>query len=149
MNHLDNVIAESAEHHRTFAILFIDLDHFKAVNDTYGHEYGDKLLVDATQRMQDCLRETDFVARLGGDEFIVLLEMISTAEKAMDIANELIQSISLPYKIKAKSLSIGASIGISLYPQHDSHAEGLLKKADDALYQAKDKRGKAILFNQS
>lgn len=134
MNHLDNVIVESAEHQRTFAILFIDLDHFKAVNDTYGHEYGDKLLIDATQRMQSCLRETDFVARLGGDEFIVLLEMISTAEKAMDISNVLIQSISLPYKINATSLSIGASIGISLYPQHDSHAEGLLKKADDALY---------------
>ena len=129
MNHLDNVLVESAEHQRIFAILFIDLDHFKTVNDTYGHEYGDKLLVDATQRMQGCLRETDFIARLGGDEFIVLLEMISTAEKAMDITNELIQSISLPYKINATSLSIGASIGVSLYPQHDSNAKGLLKKS--------------------
>lgn len=128
MNHLDNVIEESQEHKRTFAVLFIDLDHFKAINDTRGHEYGDHILINATKRMQECLRETDIVARLGGDEFIVILEMISTADRAMEIANELIQSVSQPYNIKSETLAIGTSIGVSLYPQHHTHAEGLLKK---------------------
>jgi len=145
MNHLDEVIEESQEHKRTFAVLFIDLDYFKAINDTYGHEYGDHILINATKRMQDCLRETDKVARLGGDEFVVILEMVSTPDKALEIANELIQSISQPYDIKNKALTIGTSIGVSLYPQHDTQAEGLLKKADSALYKAKEDRGKAIL----
>jgi len=148
MNHLDKVILESEQHKRTFAVLFIDLDHFKAINDTYGHDYGDLVLIEATRRMQDGLRETDLVARLGGDEFVIVLEVMSTSKQAMNIANDLIQSISLPYEIKAKTLSIGTSIGVSLYPQHDSHAEGLLKKADEALYQAKENRGKTILFEK-
>lgn len=146
MNQLDNIILESVEHKRLFAILFMDLDHFKAINDTYGHEYGDQILIEASNRMQGCLRETDLVARLGGDEFVIILEMISTSEKVMDIASKLIQSVSLPYKVKNKTLSIGTSIGISLYPEHDIYAEGLLKKADRALYQAKESRGKAILY---
>lgn len=146
MEHLDKVISDSQSHQRSFAVLFIDLDHFKAINDTYGHEYGDHILVEATQRMQSHLRETDLVARLGGDEFVILLEMISVPEKAIDIANELIESVSLPYEIKNKTLTIGSSIGVSLYPQHDHEAGGLLKKADRALYKAKEKRGNAILY---
>ena len=146
MNHLDQVITDSQHHQRSFAVLFIDLDHFKAINDTYGHEYGDQLLVEATERMQANLRETDLVARLGGDEFVILLEMISVPEKAIDIANEVIQSVSLPYEINNKTLTIGTSIGVSLYPQHDDEAGGLLKKADKALYTAKESRGKAILY---
>jgi len=146
MNYLDDLIIESKQHSREFAVLFIDLDHFKTINDTYGHEYGDQILMAATQRMQSTLRETDLVARLGGDEFIIALEMISSADKAIEIAKELIQSISMPYEIKDKVLTIGASIGISNYPNHGTCTEALLKHADLALYQAKDNRGEAILY---
>jgi len=132
---------------RSFAILFMDLDFFKAINDTHGHEYGDRILIEAAQRMQTCIRDTDLVARIGGDEFVVLLEMISVPEGATQIAEKLIQEISKPYTIKAKTLSIGVSIGISLYPQHDVSSAGLLKKADQALYGAKEGRGKAILYS--
>jgi len=146
MTYLDELIIESNQHNREFAVLFIDLDHFKVVNDTYGHEYGDKILIDATQRMQIALRETDLVARLGGDEFVIALEMISSADKTIAIAKELIQSLSMPYEIKSKTLIIGASIGVSLYPKHGNCTEALLKHADLALYQAKDNRGEAILY---
>jgi len=146
MNHLNAVIIDSLHHNQSFALLFIDLDHFKVVNDTYGHEYGDQILVDATKRMKRCLRETDLIARLGGDEFVVVLENISESEKAMQIAEQLIETVSQDYKIKEKVLSIGVSIGVSLFPEHDSNAHGLLQKADKALYQAKENRGKSILF---
>ena len=147
MDQLDEIIIGSEKRNRRFAILFIDLDHFKAVNDNYGHEYGDKILIEATQRMKSCLRDTDIVARLGGDEFVAILEIISTSEIAVEIAENLIHSISLPYKIKEKELLIGASIGISIYPKHDTHSEGLLKKADKALYEAKEERGNVVLYN--
>jgi len=146
MNYLDELIIESTQHNREFAVLFIDLDHFKVINDSYGHEYGDKILIDATQRMQIALRETDLVARLGGDEFVIALEMISSTDKTIAIAKELIQSLSMPYEIKSKTLTIGASIGVSLYPNHGNCTEALLKHADLALYQAKDNRGEAILY---
>lgn len=146
MNHLDAVIINSLHHKQSFALLFMDLDHFKVVNDTYGHEYGDQLLVDVTERMKLSLRETDLLARLGGDEFVVVLENISGTEKSMQIARKLIETVSKEYKIKEKVLSIGVSIGVSLFPEHDSNAHGLLKKADKALYQAKENRDKSILF---
>ena len=127
MNHLDAVIINSLHHKQSFALLFMDLDHFKVVNDTYGHEYGDQLLVDVTERMKLSLRETDLLARLGGDEFVVVLENISGTEKSMQIARKLIETVSKEYKIKEKVLSIGVSIGVSLFPEHDSNAHGLLK----------------------
>ncbi len=96
--------------------------------------------------MQDALRDTDIVARLGGDEFVILLDRPSSSNKVIKIAENLIQSLSMNYEIKGKSLSIGTSIGISLYPEHDTHAERLLKKADEALYKAKENRGQAILY---
>jgi len=146
MNQLDEVIIESRKA-RLFAILFIDLDRFKIVNDTFGHEFGDKILIEVAQRAQNNLRDTDIIARLGGDEFAVILEIIPSEEKAVEIAEQLIRSISMPYTINEKEISIGASIGISIYPAHSSHGESLLKKADEALYQAKEVRGKAILYS--
>jgi len=147
MNLLDELIQESTMRHRMFAVLFIDLDRFKTINDLHGHEYGDRMLIEATQRMQNRLRDTDTVARMGGDEFVALLDIISSVDKAVELANDLIRTISLPYQIKGKSLSIGASIGMSIFPHHNRHPEGLLKFADTALYQAKEKRGQTVLFN--
>lgn len=149
MNLLDDLIQESTTRHRMFAVLFIDLDRFKAINDLHGHEYGDRVLVEVTQRVQNRLRDTDTVARMGGDEFVAVLDMISSVDKAVGIANDLIQAISLPYQIIAKTLSISASIGISIFPHHNTYAEGLLKFADAALYQAKEKRGQALLYKPS
>jgi len=149
MEFLTESLKFSSSVDRLSAVLFMDLDFFKAINDTYGHEYGDLILIEAAQRMQDCIRATDLVARLGGDEFVILLEMIATAEEAIEIAEKLIQVISSTYIIKGKTLSIGVSIGISLYPEHDISSEGLLKKADTALYGAKEERGRAVLYHAS
>ncbi|MFT7686596.1 MAG: diguanylate cyclase (GGDEF)-like protein [Candidatus Azotimanducaceae bacterium] len=146
MSNLDEMIIKSKENEHKFAILFIDLDHFKSINDTYGHEYGDAILIQATIRMEEALRDTDVIARLGGDEFVAMLEMISSPSNALKIANTLIEELSKPYLIKSNSLLIGASIGISIYPTHAHCSEGLLKKADIALYEAKEDRGKAILL---
>jgi len=129
-----------------FAILFIDLDHFKTINDSHGHDHGDQILIDAVQRIETCLHGTDLLARLGGDEFVVLLKSVSEMDKVVEMAEEIIRTVSKPYEIKSKILSLGASIGISLYPQHDVHVEGLLKKADKALYRAKKNRGKAVFY---
>jgi diguanylate cyclase (GGDEF)-like protein len=147
METLSGALKLSQHVDRSLAVLFLDLDFFKAVNDTHGHEYGDKVLIEAAQRMQACIRDTDIIARLGGDEFVILLEMILAPKGAISIAEKLIQAISKPYNIKGKSISIGVSIGISLYPVHDTSAEGLLKKADQALYGAKENRGKVVLFS--
>jgi len=149
MNHLDEVILESEQKKRLFSLLFIDLDHFKVVNDTHGHEYGDSILVEATQRMLECIRDTDIAARLGGDEFVIILERISSSQKAVDIAKKLIHSLSKPYDVLDKNLSIGASIGISVYPDHGTISEVLLRNADAALYIAKEKRGNSVLFTQN
>lgn len=147
MNDLDEIIIESEKRQRMFSVLFIDLDHFKTVNDSFGHEYGDRLLIQVTQRLQQPLRDTDIIARLGGDEFVVILEKIANSDTAMMIAQTLIEEISRPYVIDDHTLKIGASIGVSMFPAHDAHAEGLLKKADDALYYAKVNRGQAILYS--
>jgi diguanylate cyclase (GGDEF)-like protein len=141
------LIQEASDPDNLFALLFIDLDHFKTINDTHGHDHGDQILISAVQRIQACLHETDLLARLGGDEFVVLLRAQVSMEKVIQIAEAIILSISRPYEIKDKILSLGASIGISLYPQHDLQVEGLLKKADKALYRAKENRGTAVFYN--
>ncbi len=149
MKNLDEVIVDSGDKKNMFAVLFVDLDRFKSINDTFGHEFGDEILVQATLRMQESLRETDVIARLGGDEFVVILELISSPVMAMQIATKLIEALSDDYRIKSKSLSIGASIGVSIFPVHAEQSEALLKKADMALYEAKEDRGKAILYVES
>ncbi|NOQ16580.1 MAG: diguanylate cyclase, partial [Methyloprofundus sp.] len=147
MELLTGTLKLSGKVDRSLAVLFLDLDFFKAINDSHGHEFGDMILIEVGQRMQSCVRDTDLVARLGGDEFVVLLEMIAAPEEALEIAEKLIQIVSIPYAIKGRQLSIGVSVGISLYPQHDTSSDGLLKKADHALYGAKENRGKAVLFS--
>jgi len=149
MNILDDRINEAEKSNLQFAILFIDLDRFKSVNDTYGHDYGDRLLVLVSKRMHECLHESDKIARLGGDEFIILLEEgADSDEHVLKVAKKLIHVLSQPYEIHGEIVSIGASIGISLYPHHDTHSEGLLKKADNALYQAKNTRGYATISSE-
>jgi len=121
------------------AILFIDLDGFKAVNDTHGHDVGDSLLVGVAERLLCCVREVDTVARIGGDEFMIVLSDISSHEKIAQIAQKVIDALSELFLIGNENVSIGASIGIALYPDHAQDPEALVKCADDAMYAVKSK----------
>ncbi len=130
-----------------FAIACLDLDHFKEVNDTLGHNTGDRLLQEVATRLTCCVREVDLVARLGGDEFAVLLPGIHEAGEAHGVARRLIDTISGAYEIDGASMMIGVSIGIALAPHDGTTAEALLMHADLAMYAAKaDGRGGARLF---
>ncbi|MBL6986312.1 MAG: EAL domain-containing protein [Methylobacter sp.] len=124
---------------KRLALLMLDLDRFKAVNDSLGHSAGDELLQQVAMRISTRLRDVDMVARLGGDEFIVLLEDISHAEDAARVAEQIILVLSKPFQlVQSNDVQIGASIGISLYPEHGASYEILMDHADAALYQAKD-----------
>ncbi|NYS60873.1 EAL domain-containing protein [Halomonas salicampi] len=119
------------------AVIFIDLDHFKQVNDTLGHAVGDELLLQASERMQEKLREDDTLARLGGDEFIALLPGIGDFSEATRIAQRLIDTVSAPYCINTHTFRIGCSLGVSLYPDDGDDSETLIQNADAAMYRAK------------
>ena len=135
---------------KQLALLMLDLDRFKAVNDSLGHQAGDALLQQVAGRITSRLREVDLVARLGGDEFIVLLENITHPDDAARVAEEIIADLSKPFRlIQSDDVRIGASIGISLYPQHGDSPEMLLDHADAALYHAKDQgRGCFAYFSE-
>ncbi|MDD5179678.1 MAG: PAS domain S-box protein [Gallionellaceae bacterium] len=119
------------------ALMFLDLDQFKPINDTLGHAVGDLLLKEAAKRMQDCVRESDTVARMGGDEFIVLLPSIETEQDAMVVAEKIRLALCQPFELAGENLRISSSIGIAVYPEHGSEEEMLLRNADDAMYCAK------------
>lgn len=120
------------------AILFIDLDGFKSVNDTYGHHTGDYALKVVSNKLKNLIRNVDTAARLGGDEFVVILDCIKNSEDAPLIANKLIAAIAQPINYNDKTINIGASIGIAIYPDHSSKPEDIIKLADLAMYKAKD-----------
>lgn len=119
------------------ALLFIDLDHFKGVNDTFGHDAGDTLLREVARRIEACLRKVDSVARMGGDEFTVILSRIAGASDAAVVAEKILQSLSVPVVLPGGEFTAGASIGISIFPEDAAVAESLLKQADAAMYEAK------------
>ncbi len=141
LDRLSQIVMQSTRYERRFALLFIDLDGFKSVNDTLGHDAGDELLIKVAEKLLECVRESDTVARLGGDEFTVILSTIITPENAETVARILVEKLSVPLTIQGHEAQIGASIGISLFPEHGDDPEILLKKADDAMYLAK-KQGK-------
>jgi len=122
---------------RALGLLFIDLDHFKDINDTYGHFAGDAFLRAVTQRLKGALRDSDTIARLGGDEFIVLLEACNSRQNAEDVANRLLQELHQPFVVEDTAVYAGASIGIALYPEAGTNFDELLKAADTAMYSAK------------
>jgi diguanylate cyclase (GGDEF)-like protein/PAS domain S-box-containing protein len=129
----------AAERHRTkLAVLFIDVDRFKQINDSLGHSVGDSLLQAVAQRLLACVRNSDTVGRLGGDEFVVVLSELSHSEDAAISADKLLATLSRPYNIDAHEVHITASIGIATYPDDAPDAETLLKNADVAMYHAKD-----------
>lgn len=139
---------ELAKRHATkLALLFIDLDQFKPVNDTWGHRLGDLLLRAVAERMKPRVRAADTIGRIGGDEFVVLLTDLEEPDAALQVAEELRQALAQPFVIEGHELSISASIGIALYPDHGADAEELSRHADLAMYRAKqDGRDRLNLF---
>ena len=121
---------------RGFAVLMFDLDGFKEVNDTWGHAAGDRVLAIVAERARKCMRASDTVGRLGGDEFLAILPEVNL-EGAMHVAEKLRESMALPCDLDGKSATIGASVGVSLYPEHGADPESLQRAADAALYRAK------------
>lgn len=137
MDRLEQQVARARRDSTHLALVFLDLNEFKPVNDTYGHAVGDLLLQEAAQRMQRCVRESDTVARIGGDEFVVLLPSAATVADAVVVADKIRHAVGQPYVLAGHRLAVSASLGMALYPQHGDSAELLLKRADAAMYQAK------------
>lgn len=135
---LDQAIANAEREQTTLALLFVDLDKFKPVNDQYGHHIGDLLLMAVADRIRDCLRRTDSAARLGGDEFVVLLPLIKNEENALKIAENIRHELNRPFHIEGLTLEISSSTGVAIYPQHTVNAQHLLELADTAMYHAKE-----------
>jgi diguanylate cyclase (GGDEF)-like protein/PAS domain S-box-containing protein len=134
---MKTAIGNASRYSSQFAVLFVDLDRFKPINDSLGHEIGDKLLKAVAERMQSRVRETDTVSRLGGDEFVVLLSQVHAASGATRVAEKIIAALSQPYHIGQHELLLTASIGISIYPDSGRDASSLLRSADEAMYSAK------------
>lgn len=136
---LQKEIKRSARARQSFALMFIDLDGFKLVNDNYGHDVGDKLLIEVSHRINECIRESDTVARLGGDEFTTLIINLANGLDAVNIAEKILNVLNQPFTIGEHKVHLSASIGISIYPEHSTIADVLVSKADSAMYVAKDK----------
>lgn len=136
--HLHRNLHRAQREKQRFALLFIDLDKFKWINDNHGHDAGDDVLLIVAQRLIKKLRSTDICARIGGDEFVVMLESISNTEAAVMVAESLCELIKEPIKWGNAELNVSASIGISLFPEDGNSADALLNRADDAMYKAKD-----------
>jgi diguanylate cyclase (GGDEF)-like protein/PAS domain S-box-containing protein len=134
---LQQALATAKRDHAQLALMFIDLDKFKPVNDKHGHHVGDLLLKEVAQRIQDCLRESDTVARIGGDEFVVLLPVIRAEQDAWEVAEKIRGSLNQPFELAGLGLSISSSTGIAIYPEHGDEEKQLIKNADDAMYYAK------------
>lgn len=137
LDRLDKALALARRNENRLAIFFLDLDNFKQINDTLGHQAGDQMLRIAAQRLVGCVRETDTVARLSGDEFTLVALGIKQAEEAASIARNILTSLAQPVTLEGKTLTISASIGISIFPDHAQESEALLNLADLAMYSAK------------
>lgn len=134
---LNNAITFSRHSHQSFALLFMDLDRFKQVNDTLGHNAGDQLLQEVALRVADCIRDTDILCRLGGDEFTIIINGKAAEQASLRVSEKVIGALSRPFEIFGQEIYIGASIGIVYFPGMGEDAHELIKNADMAMYQAK------------
>jgi diguanylate cyclase (GGDEF)-like protein/PAS domain S-box-containing protein len=135
--HLSLALALAARRNCPVAVLFLDLDHFKLVNDTLGHTMGDVLLQEVARRLKSCVREGDAVARVGGDEFTIVLQDLETRDAAAVVAQKVLRAIAAPIEMTGHRLYVTVSIGITIFPDDGADAETLLKNADNAMYRAK------------
>lgn len=146
---LSLALANGKRYGEIIAVIFIDLDGFKKINDTMGHEAGDIVLQHIGGRLKICIRDSDTVARMGGDEFMIILPKCNLVKEALRIAERILTACSVPIPIKDQQAVVGASIGISFFPNNADTIEGLMKKADDAMYQSKQSGGNCITIFQS
>ncbi|CAD2223990.1 Sensory box protein [Pseudoalteromonas sp. 3J6] len=137
LDRLSQILIEVQKNHEKAAVFFLDLDDFKKVNDSLGHEIGDKLLIEAAHRLQQTLKQNDTVGRLGGDEFIVLISSLNDENDALAIAERLLQAFRKPFKLAGRDLLLTLSIGIAISPKDGTCSSVLLRNADTAMYQAK------------
>ncbi|RZT05905.1 PAS domain S-box-containing protein/diguanylate cyclase (GGDEF) domain-containing protein [Duganella sp. CF402] len=146
---LEQLLAQTRRSGGKAAVLFIDLDHFKKINDTHGHATGDLLLVAVSQRLQELLREVDTIARLGGDEFIVVTDGAITPDEASNIAVRIVDALTTPYHLQGKTVHSGASVGVAMFPDDGEDAGTLMRHADTAMYAAKSQgRGNFQFFSE-
>lgn len=150
MRYINELQALSKHEYTELAVLYVDLDHFKPVNDGLGHAAGDELLTVIAERLRRHLRDADIAARIGGDEFLVLVEIQhdDAAEQGMFVANRIIETLRQPISVSGRTVTIGCSIGVALYPEHGDDIEDVISMADRALYQAKSSGRKQALLYQ-
>jgi len=141
-----HALQTAQRHRRTMALLFLDLDHFKFINDTLGHPYGDRLLQEVAGRLRLCLRESDTIARFGGDEFVALIEDFGAPGDVVSVAQKILHALRWPFMLEGETSHMTASIGISLYPNDGADLANLLKNADIATYRAKEQGKNTYLF---
>lgn len=139
LDRIEHLIVQSERNENSFALLYIDLDNFKIINDTRGHLFGDKVLKEAASRLSQSIRHSDTIARIGGDEFVLLLEEISGREDISSMAEIIIQELNKKFIIEDDTFEIGGSIGIAVYPDDGTSTDALLRSADKAMYRAKNK----------
>ncbi len=145
---LQQLLSSAKRDKERAALLFIDLDRFKPINDSHGHDIGDRLLQEVAKRLQACVRESDTVARIGGDEFVILLPMVESPEDAKQVAEKIRAALNQPFNVATLTLHISSSTGVALYPEHGVSNEQLLKNADTAMYWAKESGRNEVLFYQ-
>ncbi len=143
---LELALSKSKRYEQLLALLYIDIDEFKLINDTYGHAYGDNVLLAVGERLQSCIREIDTVARLGGDEFAIIIEQPHSLQDVEEVIDRIKVKFSRPFKIDQQKISLTISIGVGIYPYDADSSEKLLKHADNAMYVAKAKGKNRFYF---
>jgi len=146
IEHLERSLSQAKRRDKMIAVMFLDLDRFKVINDTLGHNIGDLLLKEIAKRLKYCVRDSDVIARLSGDEFTILLDDITTANDISPIAEKIIKEIALPFMNSGHELFTSASIGISIFPDDGKTASSIMRHADIAMYRAKSKGGNQFCF---
>ena len=146
LDRLQHALHRAQRDSSRLAVLYLDMDNFKKINDTFGHGTGDQLLREVAHRLRQCVRESDTVGRLGGDEFAIVLDDISRQEDAAMVAGKIVEALSAPYLIDGKTLGSSPSVGIAVYPEHGQSDLQLIQLADDAMYRAKHNGGKGHAF---
>jgi diguanylate cyclase (GGDEF)-like protein len=143
---LDQACSNVLRNNKMLALIFVDLDRFKYINDSMGHSFGDRLLLIVAQRLSSCLRQSDTVARLGGDEFVIILQNIENEVDATKVASDITDRLREPMPVFEREIQITASMGMAFYPRHDVTTDGLIRKADAAMYEVKQQGRNAYLI---
>jgi diguanylate cyclase (GGDEF)-like protein len=147
MEHLTRDVETSKRDKKILAVLMLDLDNFKEINDQYGHHIGDQVLIKVAHRLQYLLRKCDVIARLGGDEFVIPIPHIRTVEQAQIVAAKIIEAFKEPLQVENARLTVSLSIGIAIFPENAGDPFELLKAADKAMYHAKESgKGRYCLY---